>query len=216
MRNHLTALLLFLITLANLKGQEHTFNLEKEKINFDVSPKYKSLFFNINHPIEITTDADSLRYELAGGEFITTDSGSFLKPLSDHEVILNVYDRENRLVFVKNYRVLPEIRPMLAGAYSDSALFDVHILSNRIIGKSRGIKPFRVKSFKVTTNKRHEIQGDKLKGQAKIDATKFQDGRLVVFSDITIEIFKGIETRLEPFRVTYIRTTELRPTVIGM
>jgi len=190
-------------------AQQYDFNIEKPKIKLSITPNYKFLFRNAIHPISVKVNSDSLSYtiEFAGGEVNKTDTGTFITPLVEGEVLLNIKDANGRLLASKSYIVKPEPVLMLAGATTDTVLTDFILVSNRIYAKSKGWPPFRVKSFSLDFGGSiSDVKGDKIPGPMKIRLFDLPNMTFVTYSDVRIELFKDVFVYLKPFRVSMLKT----------
>jgi len=204
------------VTAFSQNGKELEFNVVKPKVKIGVKPNYKFLFQNLSHPIQIIISDTINNYvtKLAGGTINETDSGTFIIPEIDKEVILNVYElneeKKETLIRSKKYHVLPEPEPYLRNKSTDNFLLEMLLVS----GKLKGVTNYKgkkiisdVKSFTVVYRskvgfKSVEVVGNNIPIVNREEISELPNGTLIYFEDIMIELIPGYETMIKPYRIT--------------
>ncbi|TXB66187.1 hypothetical protein FRY74_06335 [Vicingus serpentipes] len=215
MRVYIASILIILSI--NLSAQEYEFNVERPKVEITTSPSYGYLYQNISHPINITVSDSNrnFRYELAGGEFLVTDTGSFLIPHAKNEANFNIYEQykgTERLVYSINYVVFDEVKAYLRGKPSDVAMLDVLLLSGKLEAVSKAknkLLTYDVKSFTLIYKDLKsdgfislDVEGNSIPITTRKIMVNLPDGSLIYYENIKVELENSITATIAPYRVT--------------
>lgn len=216
-KNIFIIILLFCVNILFAQtGKELEFNVVKPKVDISITPAYNFLYQHLSHPVKIVVD-DSLHqyvYKLAGGTINETDTGTFITPEAKNEAILNVYEIKKGkeiLVGSKKYLVLPEPKPYLRNKPTDNVLLDILLVSGTLKGVSefeRKKLTLPVTSFTIEYQgegslfKSVDVIGNEIPLPTRKDIMKLQNGAMIYFENIMIELMPGYETEIHSYRVS--------------
>ncbi|UTW61535.1 hypothetical protein KFE98_16175 [bacterium SCSIO 12741] len=216
-----STLLVFILVLTlgiNTRSQTHTeFKVERPKTPIVFDPEYRYLFQNVEHPMFFTVEDSTKNFtlEVLGGTLRKSGDTTWIRPLQNDTVWLQIFDSTAEgieLTAIRRFKVYPELKPYIQQVPSDSFLFDLQLVPNRIYAAAPNYKQrLRVTSFTVNYigpegSRSVDVEGDMLPPEIRKELGSLNRDVFVRYTNIRVSFGRGLTARIANYNITLITT----------